>query len=137
MRNKLTHGDRLHYQNIWLACGCLLLFVIIYSSLTSAPIPLPNINMADKYAHITAYCALMGWFGQLYKTKYQLTLFVIGFILMGVSLEYLQGMTGYRTFDYADMAANTVGVLLGLLLTRTLFAGFLAGIEHKLGVVHH
>ena len=41
---------------------------------------------------------------------------------MGIALEFLQGMTGYRTFDVLDMAANAAGVLFvlagALLLSR-------------------
>ena len=36
-----------------------------------------------------------------------------GFIAMGVGLEFIQGMTDYRTYDVLDMAANSIGVLLG------------------------
>jgi glycopeptide antibiotics resistance protein len=32
---------------------------------------------------------------------------------MGIAIEFLQRMTGYRTFDVLDMVANAVGVLLG------------------------
>ena len=43
---------------------------------------------------------------------------------MGIGIEFLQRMTGYRTFDVYDMAANATGVLLGwaaaVLLARVL-----------------
>ena len=32
---------------------------------------------------------------------------------MGVALEFIQGWTGYRTYDPFDMLANTIGVALG------------------------
>jgi VanZ family protein len=35
-----------------------------------------------------------------------------------VALEFLQGYTG-RYFEYADMVANTTGVVLGLSLSYT------------------
>jgi glycopeptide antibiotics resistance protein len=38
---------------------------------------------------------------------------MIGFIAMGVGLEFLQGELGYRTLDFADMVANALGVLFG------------------------
>ena len=34
-------------------------------------------------------------------------------------LEYLQGLTDYRNFEYTDMALNSAGVGLGLLLAQT------------------
>jgi glycopeptide antibiotics resistance protein len=41
--------------------------------------------------------------------------YAIGFTAMGISLEFLQRMTGYRHFDPLDMVANTIGVALGWL----------------------
>jgi glycopeptide antibiotics resistance protein len=32
---------------------------------------------------------------------------------MGIGLEFIQGMLGYRTYEVFDMLANTIGVLLG------------------------
>ena len=37
---------------------------------------------------------------------------------MGVLIEFLQGWTGWRTFDVADMVANTLGALSGWLVAR-------------------
>ena len=38
---------------------------------------------------------------------------------MGVGLEYLQGMTSYRHFAYADMLDNALGVGFGVVLAAT------------------
>jgi VanZ family protein len=40
----------------------------------------------------------------------------IGAILLGVGLEFLQLMTGWRDFEVADMFADAIGVCLGLAL---------------------
>jgi hypothetical protein len=46
---------------------------------------------------------------------------------MGVALDVLQGQTGYRSFELADMAANALGVAAGaaaaLILPRAAGAG--------------
>jgi VanZ family protein len=39
--------------------------------------------------------------------------------IMGGILEILQEMTGYRTFEFADMVADSIGVLLGWILAYT------------------
>jgi VanZ family protein len=36
---------------------------------------------------------------------------------MGIALEFAQRWLGYRSFEVADMVANTVGVALGLSIT--------------------
>ena len=40
---------------------------------------------------------------------------VVGFVAMGIGLEFLQGLTDYRTFEVADMMADAAGVSLGWL----------------------
>ena len=52
-------------------------------------------------------------FCQIYDQRRTRLAYAIGFIAMGVALEFLQGMTGYRTFEVLDMLANAVGVALG------------------------
>jgi glycopeptide antibiotics resistance protein len=59
---------------------------------------------------------LMYWFAQLYAKR---LFYALGFIAMGVALEFIQGMTPYRTFEYFDMVANAAGVLLGWALANT------------------
>ena len=37
------------------------------------------------------------------------------FVAMGIGLEFLQGLTDYRTFEIADMLADAFGVSIGWL----------------------
>jgi VanZ family protein len=32
---------------------------------------------------------------------------------MGIAIEFVQGATGYRSFEVMDMVADAIGVLLG------------------------
>src|SRR5882672_9642803 len=66
----------------------------------------------DKVAHFIAYGSMTFWFALLFPGWLRL-------VAMGVAIEYLQRMTGYRTFDVADMAANSIGVALGWALALT------------------
>jgi len=45
--------------------------------------------------------------------------FALVFCEMGIGLEYIQGLTDYRGFEYSDMLINSTGVGLGLLLSHT------------------
>ena len=85
---------------------------IFWLSLTPSP---PSIDIAagDKLGHFAAYGALMFWFCGLYPKNRARLLYGAAFIVMGVGLEVLQGMLGFRTYDVLDMVANSVGVLLG------------------------
>ncbi|MCW8955240.1 MAG: hypothetical protein OQL09_00025, partial [Gammaproteobacteria bacterium] len=56
-------------------------------------------------------------------------------ILLGIVLEYLQALGGVRYFEWADMLANSAGVLLALLLAQTRFASSLHWIDGRMGLM--
>jgi VanZ family protein len=90
---------------------------IFYLSLIKLPVyNALSIGHFDKWQHCTAYFILsLSWLVALHKkNKRYLILFCC--ILFGMLIEYLQkSITNYRTGDYLDVLANSVGVLLGFL----------------------
>jgi glycopeptide antibiotics resistance protein len=86
---------------------------------------------SDKIGHVLGYFGLMAWFGQLYPRPRHPRLALI-FSALGMILEILQGLSGYRSFDYFDMLANLCGVLLGWLFAYSAFGKTLAAIEQRL-----
>ena len=104
----------LRYRRLWLAIGVAMIAVVIFQSLTPAPIQIPLEN-GDKYGHALTYATLMFWFALIYARPGARALWAVAFVLMGMALEGLQGLTDYRTFEWEDAAANTLGVCLGWL----------------------
>ena len=102
----------LRWVNVWLATGWCLIAAVIYLSLTPAP-PKMDMPAGDKIGHVLAYTALMFWFIQIYYARRSRVLIALGFVLLGISLEFLQGLGGERQFEVADMIANTAGVMIG------------------------
>jgi VanZ family protein len=92
--------------------GWTLVLLVIYLSLTPAPITLP-IREGDKFSHAFAYLVLMSWFANLHPSLSVRARFAAGFIALGVVLEFVQLWTGYRSFEVADMSAGAVGVAAG------------------------
>ena len=109
----------MRYRRFWVAGGWLICAAIVWLSLTPAP-PKVEIEYSDKLGHFVAYGALMYWFCQLYASRTAQLGYAVGFAAMGVALEFIQGALGYRTFEVADMIANTLGVLLGWIAALTL-----------------
>lgn len=108
----------LKYFRWWLALGWLIVgAVIVLSLLSKVPIQVP-LQFSDKIGHVIAYTVLMGWFVQLFRNRVVLLLHAVLLVGMGIGLEFLQGYTG-RHFEYADMAANAAGVVLGLSMLFT------------------
>ena len=103
------------HRLLWNAIGCALILFVIYQSLTPAPMALPG-DEGSRLGHLAAYGTLMGWFANLHEGRRARIAFALGFVAMGIVLELIQGMTGYRTTDVADALANTLGVCLGWLL---------------------
>ena len=121
--------NELKLKKLWLTIGWLLIAIIWYLSLTPAPMPDMGIDNTDKLGHFLAYGLLMGWFAQIYHQTKLRILLVIAFILMGIVIEFVQGMTDYRSFQYADMLADSLGVFLALAISRGSLARILLTIE--------
>lgn len=104
---------------------------IIWLSVMPSP-PDPGFEHGDKLEHVVAYGALMFWFCQLHAAvRVQLAL-AAAFIALGVGLEFVQGALGYRSYEEADMVANTLGVFAGWALARATGSQVFARIERLL-----
>ena len=105
----------LRYRRAWLAAGAAFVALVIYLSLSTSSIDAGKIENV-KTGHFLAYFWLMSWYSQLYPRGPVRFAIAAGLIAMGIGLEYLQGMTTYRTFGYLDMRDNALGVAAGLAL---------------------
>jgi VanZ family protein len=69
----------------------------------------------DKLHHLLAYAGLMLMWSLATPQatlRTQIKLAVL-FMLMGVAIEFAQGLTPYRFFEWADALANATGVCIG------------------------
>lgn len=128
----MSDFKRLHFHQVWLVIGISFILGTIYFSLTSSGIPSISHNVNDKFLHITGYFMLTLWFSQIYYLRLQRLLLMTGFILMGIGLEFIQGYGGVRHYEIADMVANSVGVLAGLLAAAAGMDRILAWFERRL-----
>ena len=86
------------------------------------------VDDGDKIFHFLAYFALtLLWYNtfiRLFNWSFFKTILVvfISSVLFGIVIEYLQGvLTSFRTPDIKDILANTLGVLVAVLLTKFVF----------------
>jgi len=119
---------RLRWRAIWMVIGWAMVAGIVWLSLTPSP---PNLDFAlsDKVGHFVGYGTLTLWFCQLYGSRRERLAFAAGFVVMGVAIEFIQGATGYRDFEFLDMLANAAGVLLGWAAARLVGVGWLVRVE--------
>jgi VanZ family protein len=112
--------------------GWVLILLVVFLSLAPEPPEVIEFDQGDKLGHLVAYVSLMIWFTNVYPGRNQRISLGLAFFAMGVVLEFLQGLSGYRTFQYTDMVANGVGIFLGWLLAKTWLGTFLVKLDRLL-----
>jgi VanZ family protein len=122
----------LAHTRLWWTLGIALIALITLLSLLplrGPPMHLPN---GDKLNHLLAYVLLTTWFGQLLPASVRARAgLLLALVAYGASIEGLQSLTGYRSAEWADMAANITGMVLGLGLLRTRLGHTLRAIETR------
>jgi VanZ family protein len=124
------------YRKTWLAAGWLLIFLIAYVSLIPSPPSPMRFLHADKLEHLITYALLMGWFCQIYATRWQRLWLALACIAYGGIIELLQGWSGYRSADWMDLLADSLGVALGWLLSTTSLQHLLTRLDARLASHH-
>ena len=122
----------MRHRRLWSIAGWTMVAVIVWLSVTPSP-PEIELENADKFEHLLAYAALTFWFCQLHSARRTQFFFLIGFIAMGIALEFVQGMLAYRSFDPFDMLANAIGALAGWGVAWAVGPSLFARIERLLG----
>ena len=123
----------LKLRSLWLAIGYALVILVLFLSLTSNPVDTGlDLPYIDKLYHALAYFTLMFWFSQIYHNRLQQIMVAVVFILMGLSLEYMQSFDPERFAEFGDMVANTTGVALGFIMSLSGAKNILLKIEKVL-----
>ncbi len=102
----------MNIRSLWLVVGWLGVVAALVFSLGPAT-PEGTGQHVDKLVHLAGYAALMYWWGQLYVNFAQRVRVGAALILLGIVIEWLQGLTPTRDPDAWDVLANTTGILLG------------------------
>ena len=120
-------------RRLWLLLGWGMVASVIVLSLI--PLNVDLSNNRDKVAHLAAYGSMAFWFAMLFEGRARQLAIALAFAAMGVGIEFLQGMTDYRSFDVADMIANGIGAALGWGLAQTPLGKALAWAEKLLDLL--
>ena len=107
-----TAEPSLKLRRVWTAIGIGLVALVVALSLTPRPIDF-GVEEGDKLGHLLAYFTLMFWHAQLHPDRHARLALAVAFVLLGVGIEIVQGLTGYRTGDVVDALVNTLGVAVG------------------------
>jgi VanZ family protein len=116
------------WLGLWIA-AIVGLIVVCLVPLNSLP-PLPD--NSDKVEHLLGYFALSAAAVQLFGSRRALSLAAVGLVALGIGVEIAQNYTAYRSSDFVDALANTLGVLLGMATALTPWRDLLLRIEKRL-----
>lgn len=108
----------------WIQSIALTLLIAWASLIDPKNLPSINFSFSDKITHGLAYAILsLSWCLALFfkaKSKNQKInqfLLIFALVVYGIFIEFLQqGLTTYRTFDYYDMLANSIGICIGFVI---------------------
>lgn len=106
------------FQNNIFLIATVITIGILCLSLIKMPSTGISISNIDKIYHSFAYFTLtMAWLFTYYKKPNKKYIIVVSCILFGIIIEVLQySLTIYRTGDYLDVIANSLGVLFALII---------------------
>jgi len=122
----------LRRRALWVALGWAIVGAILWLSLERSP-PDLGFPQSDKVGDVVAYGVLMFWFCELYASPRARLGYAIGFVVLGIAIEFVQRATGYRNFELLDMVADAGGVALGWLAGRLVRGRLVAVIDRALG----
>jgi len=111
----------LRFLKLWHLIGLMMVVFIIFMNLTPNPIPMPG-KWTDKLFHFTGYFGVMAWYVQFVRRRYIAALLLVG---LGINLEFAQILIQTRSFEWADMSVNILGVVIAAVLIRGVLAKLL------------
>lgn len=112
-------------DNFFIIAIFITLF-IAYLSFIKVPKVDVNVANSDKLGHSFAYFTLsLCWLLTFFRRPKKKYLIVILCVVYGIIIEVFQKiLTNHRTGDFLDVLANTIGVLLGLVLFNQIIKKF-------------
>ena len=112
----LTKEFKFDMQNNLRIAGIMLIMIIFtFSLFENFELKLDGLN--DKFIHFFAYLFLSLLIFKASITFTKASIFTC-LILLGIVIEALQYTSGLRNFEYMDIIANSLGILVGFLILR-------------------
>lgn len=108
----------LRHEKRWRLAGITLLLIVTVAAITPELPFWPrasSVVMADKWLHALTFLFLSLWFAGQYRPASYWRL-LIGLTAFGVLIELGQSMISYRSAQWTDVAADLLGIAVGLVI---------------------
>lgn len=121
----------LRHLTYWRLLGRLLVVAMLMLALLPAPQVVGAVPFGDKIGHVLGFAALMLWYAQIYGGARERLRCVLACVAFGLTIEVLQALTPYRSAEFADLAADALGAVLGWLVARGPFGDLFTWVERR------
>lgn len=123
----------LRWRWFWLAAGTALVLLVTWLCLRPSAGGEPWFPHADKYQHAAAFLGLAGLLLALVERRHYAAV-CIALLAFGGAIEVAQYLMPYgRSAEWADLAADALGVALGLGLSLAIRRSWLQVVEGWMG----
>jgi VanZ family protein len=87
---------------------------LVVAALLLLPLRSPmSVSFSDLIAHFALFAGLAFGIVGFSRRGTEMSLLAVATVAGGIALEFAQGLVATRTFDILDMAANTLGAMVG------------------------
>ncbi len=125
----------LRHAGLWRTADVVLLLIVLAFALTPSAWFLDDtlgsidwIKHADKLLHASTFLLLALWYAGQYRARSYWRI-AFGLLAFGLFIELCQRALSYRTADWLDVAANGLGIVVGLLIAMAGAGGWCLRLE--------
>lgn len=123
----------LRWRGLWIAAGTVLVSLVTWLCLRPSSGSEQLFPYADKWAHFLAFFALGGFLLALVERRHYVAV-ALALLAFGGAIEVAQYLMPFgRSAEWADLAADGLGILLGLLASLAIRDSWLQRIERWCG----
>src|SRR3569623_3559744 len=109
----------LSHLKLWRGIGRILILAMLVVSVLPMPRGIGAVPLGDKIGHALAFCGLVLFYAQIYPLQRDSWRCVLGALAFGALIEVVQSIVPYRSAEFLDLVADSVGALSGLALAST------------------
>ncbi|MBU6212060.1 MAG: VanZ family protein [Gammaproteobacteria bacterium] len=122
----------LRYAHYWVWFGLAMTLIVVYLTLEAPSGRIGRIPQLDKAYHFGAFLGLTLWFAALVERRGYWVV-AIALFLLGVAIEIGQYLMALgRSAELLDVVADTVGIVLGIVLSLLIRDSWLQRVERWL-----